>query len=71
MLEDKMEELKEEIKDYAASHTKIRQFKNGSEEEYVDFSPIAVNERFFKPIQKPENGVFVYKAEELETFYEK
>lgn len=71
VFEDKMEELKEEIKSYAASHTKIRVFKNGSEEEYVDFSPIAVNEKFFKPIQKPKDGVFIYSAEELETFYEK
>lgn len=69
--DDKIEELREEIKSYAASHTKIRVFKNGSEEEYVDFSPIAVNEKFFKPIQKPENGVFIYSAEELEIFYEK
>lgn len=69
--DDKIEELREEIKSYAASHTKIRVFKNGSEEEYVDFSPIAVNEKFFKPIQKPKDGVFIYSAEELETFYEK
>lgn len=59
------------IQEYAISHTKIRVFKNGSEEEYVDFSPIAVNEKFFKPIHKCEDGVFVYKAEELELFYEK
>lgn len=71
VFEDRMLELKEEIKEYAASHTKIRVFKNGSEEEYVDFSPIAVNEKFFKPIQKPKDGVFIYSAEELETFYEK
>jgi len=69
--DDKIEELREEIKSYAASHTKIRVFKNGSEEEYVDFSPIAVNEKFFKPIQKPKDGIFIYSAEELETFYEK
>lgn len=67
----KMEEIKKDIQKYAISHTKVRVYKNGSEEEYVDFSPIAVNEKFFKPIQKPENGVFVYTAEELELFYEK
>lgn len=70
-LEKEIEKRVEDIAKYAELHTKVRYFKNGSSEEYVDFSPIAVNEKFFKPIQKPDNGVFVYKADELEMFYEK
>lgn len=70
-LREEIEARKEEIKSYASSHTKIRVFKNGAEEEYVDFSPIAVNEKFFKAIQKPKDGVFLYTSDDLEEFYEK
>jgi len=60
----------EDIKTYAKEHTKMRYFKNGSSEEYVDYSPIAVNERFFKHLEKPSEGIFVYNAMQLEELYE-
>lgn len=69
-LRKEVDKRTEDIKEYAIEHTKVRVYKNGSSEEYVDYSPIAVNERFLKRVQPPTDGMFVYSAQQLEEFYE-
>ena len=69
-LRKEIDKRKEAIRKYAISHEKTKTFKDGSTTEYVEFSPIAVNETFFKNLQKPKEWVFIYSSEELEEFYE-
>jgi hypothetical protein len=69
-LREEIDRRKEEIGKYAKAHTKLKLLKDGSTIPYVEFSPIAVNEIFFKKLQKPKEGMFLYSAEELEEFYE-
>ena len=69
-LREEVDKRKEEIRKYAQSHIKTKTLKDKSTVEYVDFSPIAVNEIFCKNLQKPKEGVFLYSPQELEEFYE-
>lgn len=73
-MKKELEKLKNErineIKEYAKEHTKAKYDKDGNKTEYVDSNPVVISERFFKRIQKPKKGVFLYTSEELEEFYE-
>ena len=60
----------EEIKEYAKEHTKKKFYKDGSFTEYIEYSPIAVNERFLKRLQPPSEGIYMYTSTQLEEFYE-
>ena len=68
-IDDILRDADNDMQIYANEHSKLKSDKFGNEEIVVDYNPIVLTERYFKPIFDDFSFIPNYNAQEMSVLY--